>query len=203
MSEADKGGVSQPRKLALALREARSAMADKSDVVVDMKEADKARLDLLAEALVPVFSDVPADHEQFDFAVSSGVQPRLWIDATTHVMMGRDRRTYRLVRDTRLGRIVLAESGAVDPVANAVTSYIAERIVERERMLDGPSEPIAGLVDTGPDDDKAKRQPPTEEKGGWGGFMSGLGWFVVGTLAGALFFYALVSDTIKIPGLDF
>ena len=51
--------------------------------------------------------------------------------------MGRDRRTYRFLRDTRLGRVVLAESTDMKAVADQVTRYIAERIVERQRMMEG------------------------------------------------------------------
>ena len=71
-----------------------------------------------------------------------GLQPRLWIDAVSHVTMGRDRRTYRFLRDTRLGRVVLAESLDIKPVADQVTRYVAERIVERQRMIDGDVEPL-------------------------------------------------------------
>ncbi|MBO6639744.1 MAG: hypothetical protein JJ920_02730 [Roseitalea sp.] len=119
-------------RLVDAVRQVKIAAAERNDVVVDMKEADRARLEILAQELRPVFDDVPADDERFDFAISSGLQPRLWIDATAHVMMGRDRRTYRFVRDTRLGRTVLAEATAVEPVIAAVTTYIAERLHERE-----------------------------------------------------------------------
>jgi hypothetical protein len=69
--------------------------------------------------------------------LSSGLQPRFWIDATAHVMMGPDRRTYRFVRDTRLGRVLLAESADKAEVAERVVSYIAERIHERELVLAG------------------------------------------------------------------
>lgn len=119
-------------RLVDAVRQVKIAAAERNDVVVDMKEADRARLEILAQELRPVFDDVPADDERFDFAISSGLQPRLWIDATAHVMMGRDRRTYRFVRDTRLGRTILAEATAVEPVIAAVTTYIAERLHERE-----------------------------------------------------------------------
>ncbi|WP_192900413.1 hypothetical protein [Roseitalea porphyridii] len=119
-------------RLVDAVRQVKIAAAERNDVVVDMKEADRARLDLLAQRLQPVFDEVPADDERFDFALSSGLQPRLWIDATAHVMMGRDRRTYRFVRDTRLGRIILAEAVDAAPVVEAVTTYIAERLHERE-----------------------------------------------------------------------
>jgi hypothetical protein len=129
--------VDDRQKLADAIRGAQVAAADRSDVVIDMKEADLARIEILAQDLKPVFDDVPTDDLQWDFAISTGLQPRLWIDATSHVMMGRDRRTYRFVRDTRLGRIVVAESTEVGPVSDAVTNYIAERIVERQRMMEG------------------------------------------------------------------
>lgn len=119
-------------RLVDAVREVKIAAAERQDVVVDMKEADRARLDILAQELQPVFNAVPLEDERFDFALSSGLQPRLWIDATAHVMMARDRRTYRFVRDTRIGRIVLAESTTIEPIANAVTNYIAERLHERE-----------------------------------------------------------------------
>ena len=61
----------------------------------------------------------------------------MWIDAVSHVTMGRDRRLYRFLKDTRLGRVVLAESHDMKPVADQVIRYVAERIVERDRMLHG------------------------------------------------------------------
>ncbi|MEM8540155.1 MAG: hypothetical protein AAGF25_04290 [Pseudomonadota bacterium] len=124
-------------RLVEAVREIKIATAERSDVVVEMKEADRARLEILAQELESVFAEVPADDERFDFAISSGLQPRLWIDATAHVMMGKDRRQYRFVRDTRLGRVVLAESHQTGPIADSVTTYIAERIYERELALAG------------------------------------------------------------------
>ncbi|MEN0000158.1 MAG: hypothetical protein AAF940_04685 [Pseudomonadota bacterium] len=120
-----------------AVRKVRIASAERSDVVVDMKEADQARLEILAQLLQPVFDDVPLSDDRFDFAISSGLQPRLWIDATAHVAMGRDRRTYRFVRDTRMGRITLGESNDPAPIADAVTTYIAERLHERELAFAG------------------------------------------------------------------
>ncbi|MEL6436118.1 MAG: hypothetical protein AAFP99_04900 [Pseudomonadota bacterium] len=134
---ADKPENVVPSTLVDAVRRVKIAAAERSDVVVDMKEADRARLEILAQSLQPVFDDVPADDERFDFAISSGLQPRLWIDATAHVMMGRDRRTYRFVRDTRMGRLVLAEGTDPEPIAEAVTTYIAERLHERELALAG------------------------------------------------------------------
>lgn len=129
-------------KLSEAVREVKNALADRDDVVVDMREAHRTRLELLATELAPVFSDVPSEIDYFDFALSSGLQPRLWIDAVSHVAMGRDRRTYRFLKDTRLGRIVLAESTDLKVVADQVTRYVAERLVERQRLMEGDIKPI-------------------------------------------------------------
>jgi hypothetical protein len=49
--------------------------------------------------------------------------------------MGRDKRIYRFVQDTRFGRIVLAESHEVPVIVDAVTDYVARRMIEREHAL--------------------------------------------------------------------
>jgi len=125
----------QPKTLKDAVREARIEAAERSGVVVDLRDADVARLELLDEALNPVFADVPADVDLFDRGVSRGETPKLWIDVVAHVEMGRDKRLYRFVQDTRFGRKVLAESYEVRDIADAVTRYVARRLVERERAL--------------------------------------------------------------------
>ncbi len=150
-------------RLADAIREVKNAAADREDVVVELREAQKMRLEMLAAELAPIFADVP-DDAGFDFAISSGTQPRLWIDAVSHVTMGRDRRTYRFLRDTRLGRVVLAELLEIKPVADQVTRYVAERIVERQRMIDGDVEPL--LV----------RSPATDDGRGRGRSTVALAW---------------------------
>jgi hypothetical protein len=134
---ADPDSIVPLRKLSQVIREVKNAAADREDVVVELREATRTRLQLLAAELAPVFAEVPADIDLFDFAISSGLQPRLWIDSVSHVAMGRDRRTYRFVKDTRNGRIVLAESPKIDVLADKVTRYVAERIVEREQTMEG------------------------------------------------------------------
>ncbi|TGV77106.1 hypothetical protein EN801_037150, partial [Mesorhizobium sp. M00.F.Ca.ET.158.01.1.1] len=56
-------------KLSDAIRDVKNAFADRDDVVVDMREAHRMRLDLLAADLAPVFADVPADMDNFDFEI--------------------------------------------------------------------------------------------------------------------------------------
>src|SRR5450830_2061642 len=124
-----------PNVLKSAVREARIEAAERSAVVVDLRDAEVARLELLNDALDSTFKDIPKDVELFDRGVSKGDVPRLWVDVIAHVEMGRDKRQYRFVQDTRYGRAVLAESYEVPEVAAAVTRYVARRLVERERAL--------------------------------------------------------------------
>jgi hypothetical protein len=133
--KADTEKPEAPNALKDAVREARIEAAERSAVVVDLRDADVARLELLSEALDPLFKDIPSTIELFDRGVSRGDVPRLWIDIIAHIEMGRDKRQYRFVQDTRYGRAVLAESYNVPEIVQAVTRYVARRLVERERAL--------------------------------------------------------------------
>lgn len=124
-----------PPRLRTALREARLEAAERTGVVVDLRDADVARLEILLEALAPVFAEIPDEVDLFDPAISTGATPRLWIDAVAHVAMARDKRTYRFLHDTRIGRKVSAESPELSEIVAAVTRYVARRLVERERAL--------------------------------------------------------------------
>lgn len=138
MSESIEGSDGKNvRSLTDAIRRVRTAEAERSDVVVELRDAEKARLDLLADELQSVFHDVPADNDTFLFTVAAGSPPRLWIDMTAFVAMGRDRRTYRFLKDTRLGRAVILETAELGDMADCVTNYVAERIIERERAMEG------------------------------------------------------------------
>ena len=128
------------RRLADIVREVKIAAADRTDVVVDIRDADRARLELLAQEVRPLLDDIDASDDRFDFGISSGLQPRLWIDSVAHVQMGHDRRVFRFVRDTRLGRVVISDTSDMAQTADAVGRYIAERIIERERILAGDFE---------------------------------------------------------------
>jgi hypothetical protein len=159
-----------------ALRKARIEAADRTGVVVDLRDAEVARLEILNEALDPLFAQVPEQVDLFDRGISQGETPRLWVDVVAYVVMGRDKRSYRLVQDTRFGRKVLTESHDVPVMVDAVTGYIARRMVEREQALVVQAEP-AQLVET-----------KTKERRG-GSFWTFVLGFVLG--AAALFAYAL------------
>ena len=61
MSEArqDISSASNVRRLSDVMREVKNANADRDDVVVEMREAQRMRLELLAQELEPVFAEVP------------------------------------------------------------------------------------------------------------------------------------------------
>jgi hypothetical protein len=178
-ADKDAASVSGGR-LADTIRQVKNAAADRDDVVVDLREQQRTRLELLAEELKPVFADVPREDDRFDLAISAGNQPRLWIDCVAHVTMGRDRRTYRFLRDTRLGRVVLAESIDARPVAEQVTRYIAERIIERQRVLEGDVTHVALDSSVGETADvQATRGSRT------GAVMRGIGMVLLGGIVGA------------------
>ena len=133
---------SRPIRLRDALRRARIEAADRTGVVVDLRDAEVARLEILNEALDPLFAQVPDQVDLFDRGISQGETPRLWIDVVAHVVMGRDKRIYRFVQDTRFGRIVIAESHDAAAIVGAVTDYVARRMIEREHAL--VATPLAG-----------------------------------------------------------
>jgi len=119
-----------------AMHQARVEAAERTSVIVDLRDAEVARLELLNEALDPLFTEVPPEVELFDRGLSRGDTPRLWIDAVAHVAMGRDKRVYRFLHDTRVGRHVLAESHEIPELVRAITNYVARRLIERERALE-------------------------------------------------------------------
>ena len=131
----DLAGKPSPVRLRDALRKARIEAADRTSVVVDLRDAEVARLEILYEALDPLFSEIPAGVDLFDRGISQGDTPRLWIDSVAHISMGRDKRIYRFTQDTRFGRILIAESHDVPVMVDAVTDYIARRLIEREHAM--------------------------------------------------------------------
>lgn len=170
----------QPQRLRDALRKARIESAERSGIVVDLQDAEVARLELLNEALTPIFSEVPAEIDLFDPGISRGETPRLWIDAIAHVAMGRDKRSYRFVQDTRYGRKVLAESLNIPDIVQAVTRYLAQRLVERERAL--------ADVGTALRDQRPARAEPRRPRGHFSAFLLGLIVGIIVLLAAALLF---------------
>lgn len=189
--------------LRAAVRRARIEEAERSGVAAELRGAEVARLEMLKETLEPVFAQLPRDAELFDMGLVPGEKPRLFVDMVAFVEMARDRRTFRFIQETRGGRVLLAESDRVDPVAEAVTAYLGRRLVERERALTlGDQAAQANLPGQAtPPGQEAQAAPSPDVQaarrftGGDLAFMT-----VIGAMAGAGLFYAAML--LKARGID-
>lgn len=128
-----------------AMRAIRIEEAERTGVVVALRDAEFARLAILHDRVRSVLDQVPKGIDLFDAGLVPGETPRLWVDMIAFVEMGRDKRTYRFLQDTRNGRRIMAESDDAAVVSERITAYVASRLIERERMLAlPPVEPATG-----------------------------------------------------------
>ena len=171
-SEAAAKEAAPPSPLREAMHLARVEAAERTSVVVDLRDAEVARLELLSEALDPLFAEIPPEVDLFDRGISAGETPRLWIDPVAHIAMGRDKRSYRFLQDSRVGRQVLAESHEIPDIVKAVTGYVARRVVERQRAQAEDPERLARLA---PKEAVRRRQR-------WGAFGALALGFLIGVL---------------------
>lgn len=165
--------------LAEAMDRVRENQASRDDVVVDMKQASRVRLELLAKDLQPAFKDIPDGNDQFEFALTNGEPPRLWIDMTSFVRMGRDRRVYEFVKDTRLGRKMLGHTEDREQMTTMVTNYVAERLLERERRIEGDWIAMRNY-DFGSGSDGQAAKPAASPDREWYYML----WFAIGLASG-------------------
>ena len=153
------GGSKGGADLKTALRRARIESAERLDVIGELRGAEIARLEMLREQLEPVLAQVPEDCDLFDIALVPSERPRLFIDMIGFVEMGRDRRLYRFLQDTRHGRVTLCETERLDKMVEAVTNYIAQRLIERERALAADAQAYKDIGDEDAADELAESAP--------------------------------------------
>jgi hypothetical protein len=188
MDETGKAKLPAATPLKEAVRAARIEAAERSAVVVDLRDAEVARLELLNDALDSLFKEIAPEHlDAFDRGLSAGTTPRLWIDMVAHVAMGRDKRTYRLLQDGVHGRRLIAESSEVEPMAAAITQYVARRVVAREQM-------IAGMASENEKPIGSKVEVVERKRSGAGAFFL----FLVGLALGGAAVYGLIANG-KLP----
>ena len=132
----------EPGALKAAVRRARVEQAERSEVVAELRGAEIARLEMLFEAFKPILAQAPAEMELFDAGITQGERPRLFIDMVAFVEMTHDRRVYRFIQETRHGRIVLAQGERIKPIVEAMTDYVARRLVERQLALAADRTPL-------------------------------------------------------------
>ncbi len=136
----------------------------------------------MAQDLQPVFAELPKDNDQFEFALTNGENSRLWVDMTSFVRMGRDRRVYEFVKDTRMGRTMLGETDDRARMAKLVTNYVAERVLERERMIEGEWVAMRDY-NFGLDEEDEAVETPQQSRGR--SLLGLVGWFLLGLAGGA------------------
>lgn len=151
MAQSDAGLISgKIRELTRLIRETRLAetLPDASDQDQTVEPAanglaqnlankirGQTRLDALAQSLRSVYTEIPkvaqARQDAFTFALLPGKPPRFWVDLTSFVVMTDGGQIFHFMKDTREGRITLFESDSLEDTADAVTDYVAERIVQQ------------------------------------------------------------------------
>jgi hypothetical protein len=134
-SEAGAAPVAHVASLSAALRRARLDNASRSEALFETRGGEILRLEILRDAIQPVLAQLPKDCDLFDVAIHPSERPRLFIDQLGFIELGRDRRLYRFLQDTRHGRIQVCESEKAEAMVEAVTAYIAHRLIEREKAL--------------------------------------------------------------------
>ena len=179
------------RSLKDAVRRARLAQSVHTDVIVDLREAEIARLEMLAGELGTVVAELPTGSDIFDCTVVTGASPRLWVDMLGFVEMGRDKRTYRMVCEMRGGRQLLLETASLTQMADKVTEYIAHRLIERERALETMPPVLPGPATRPVDDSQRQLAAPKQRRSPWGRRWGGSPWlmfavYLVGFLNGAV-----------------
>lgn len=156
-----------------AISDARLEEAQAIDAALDLRSTELARLDLLKNSLEPVFEDIPPAEDRFELALVPSTPARLWIDMLAFVEFDPEGELYRLVRNERRGRRVLAETADAGVIRARVTDYVARQIVAREREL-------AGIADMAP--------RPRKQRSRVGLVLSA---FLVGILTGVVGLFAI------------
>jgi hypothetical protein len=167
--------------LTVAVRRARLEEVERGQTASDLRSNEIARLEQLRVALAPIFAQTGLHAGAFDHGLVAGETPKLFVDMIAWVDCGRERRSYRFVQDTREGPFVLAESERAETILEAVTMYVARRIVEREKALARADAPKSASSA------EALVEAPKHESH----FSEFLALFIAGGLSGAAILYAL------------
>jgi hypothetical protein len=121
--------------LAEAINRARQTQAGRENRAEDARVVAVSRLETLRARLAPIYAAIPRDVELFDLGMVGHDPPRLFVDIIAFIEMAQDRRSFRLMQETRAGRILIGETADEKEMVGLVTDYIAARLVERERAL--------------------------------------------------------------------
>jgi hypothetical protein len=116
------------------------------EAVLDIRDAQTLRLQVLKDDLAPVILAHAEAKSFVDLALVPGDPPRLWIDLITSIVMAPDPRTYRLVQDRPGDRLTLLETADRGEMVDRVKQHVAHRLVVREREKAGVAAPKPALI---------------------------------------------------------
>ena len=126
----------QPQRLKDALRKARIDAAERTGVVVDLHDAEVARLELLNEALDPLFAEIPAEVDLFDRGISRAARRRGYGSTPSPTSRwGATSASIASCRTPATAARCWPRSCNIPEIVEAVTKYLAQRLIERERAL--------------------------------------------------------------------
>jgi hypothetical protein len=107
------------------------------EAVLDIRDAQTLRLQVLKDELAPIIAANAEATAFVDLALVPGDPPRLWVDLITFVIMAPDPRTYRLMQDGPGGRQILLETADRTEMIECVKQHVAHRLIAREREKTG------------------------------------------------------------------
>ncbi len=118
-----------------AVSHAREAQGSHFDARSDYLDATTLRLEVLRLELAGLIKGRVEAERFIELQLLGGDKPRLWIDLVSYVVMKPTPRHYQLVRDRQDSSEVLFETENQAEMIEAITEYIANRIVLRERQM--------------------------------------------------------------------
>ena len=130
------------RSLKEAVRQARTAEAERIDKVADRRDSEIARLELLRTELEAVFAELPPGDDRFTLALVPSRPARLWIDLFCYAAIDEESSAYLFIRNSEHGRRTLLSAANVSEMADRITDYLAREIVRRERQEAALLEPL-------------------------------------------------------------
>ncbi|MCP5081548.1 MAG: hypothetical protein GY948_07605 [Alphaproteobacteria bacterium] len=131
--EAERSVASRTALLEQALQRARASQAEFLDAKANVSDLRFLRLDALADGMAKITRGQTNLDVFMTLKAIPGDPPRLIVDASSHVVMEPDPRTYMLIYDGPEERKVLCETESQREIEEKLTEYVAHRIVAQER----------------------------------------------------------------------
>jgi len=131
-----------------AISDVRLARGMQFDVRREQLSGTILRLEVLRLAISEVIAGRREAKQFIDLQLLGGDKPRLWIDLVSYVVMAPSARHYQLVRDRQDNCEILLETDNLDDMIAYLTSYIANRILVRERQLVTDDAAVLNVLNT-------------------------------------------------------